>query len=173
VTKGSPAEKAGLAQGDVIVEFKGHPVEKVGSFRNEVALVPPGTRPNITIIRHGKRQSIAVKIGKLPAGKHAVSMQSDILDKLGLNVETLTRDLAEQLGYQGETGVVVTQVDSESVAALAGIRPGALILEVKRKRVHNIEEFDNAVALTASKGVVLLLVKEGSASPYVTLSLEK
>jgi serine protease Do len=173
VTKGSPAEKAGMARGDVIVEFNEHPVEKVGSFRNEVALVSPGTQVNITVIRHGKQQSIALKIGKLPAGKQAVSTQSDILDKLGLTVQTLTRDMAEQLGYQGETGVVVTQVVSGSVAALAGIRSGTLILEVNRKHVHNIAEFDEALAQTPSKGEVLLLVKEEAGSHYVVLKYKE
>ena len=175
VTKGSPAEKADLARGDVIVEFNGHPVENVGSFRNEVALVAPGTRVNLAVIRHSKRQSNTVKIGKLPVGKQAVSTQSDILDKLGLTVETLTRDQATQLGYQDESGVVVTGVDSASVAALAGIRPGVLIQEVNRKRVHNVEEFDDAVALTASKGAVLLLVKEGGGggSRYVILNFNR
>ncbi len=173
VTKGSPAEKAGLARGDVIVEFNGHPVQKVGSFRNEVALVAPGTRVNMTVIRHGRRKPIAVKVGKLPTGKQTASTQSDILDKLGLTVETLTRDLAEQLGYRGETGVVVTQVASDSAAALSGIRPGVLIQEVNRKRVHNIEEFDDAVAQTANKGVVLLLVKDGESGPrYVVLKFK-
>jgi len=170
VTKGSPAEKAGLARGDVIVEFNGHPVEKVGPFRNEVALVPPGTRVNMTAIRHGSRQSVDVKIGKLPTSKQTAGLQSDVLDKMGLAVESLTRETAEQLGYRGETGVVVTQVASDSVAALAGIRPGVLIQEVNRKRVHNVEEFDEAVALTAAKGAVLLLVKEGGGgSRYVVL----
>ena len=91
------------------------------------------------------------------------------------HVETLTRDQATQLGYQDESGVVVTGVDSASVAALAGIRPGVLIQEVNRKRVHNVEEFDDAVALTASKGAVLLLVKEGGGggSRYVILNFNR
>jgi len=69
--------------------------------------------------------------------------------------------------------VVVTQVVSGSVAALAGIRSGTLILEVNRKHVHNIAEFDEALAQTSSKGVILLLVKEGSGSRYIALSFEK
>ncbi|MBW1799314.1 MAG: DegQ family serine endoprotease [Deltaproteobacteria bacterium] len=173
VSQGSPAEQAGLKQGDVIIEFNGKPVEKVGPFRNQVALIAPGTTANMTVIRNGKSQSLPVKIGKLPGGDLAARGPADVLEKLGFAVETLTGELAQRLGYQGETGVVVTQVASGSVAASAGIRPGALVKEVNRKQIHNVEEFVQALAPTGGKGTILLLIREGRGSRYVALSFKK
>ena len=172
VSEDSPADKAGLKQGDVIVAFAGKPVEKVGSFRNHVALRKPGSKENITVLRDGKRETFSITIGKLPDGELATVGTPHNLEKLGLTVQTLTPDLARQLGIQPEKGVVVAQVAPGSVAALAGINPGAVILEVNRKPVSNAEEFRRAVAQTPKKGTVLLLVKDGQYSRYVALKTE-
>lgn len=173
VANGSPAEQAGLKQGDVIVELNGKPVESVGPFRNQVALIPPGTLVNLTLMRNGEHISVSVKIGKSPHKGRVAMSSSDILQKLGFTVEDLTKDLAEQFGYQGETGVIVTQVLPGSVAQAAGIRPGTLIKEVNRRRVHNVQEFNKALALAAEKETVLMLIKNGQGSRYVALSLRE
>jgi len=172
VSEDSPAEKAGLKQGDVIVEFAGKPVGKVGAFRNRVALKAPGSKEELTVLRSGKRKTVSITIGKLPEGELAAAGIPHSLEKLGLTVQTLTPELARQFGIQGEKGVVVTQVTPGSDAALAGINPGAVILEVNRKPVSNAEEFKRAVAQTPEKGVVLLLIKDGQYSRYVALKTE-
>jgi serine protease Do len=172
VSEDSPAAKAGLKQGDVIVEFAGKPVEKVGAFRNGVALKAPGSKEELTVLRSGKRKTFSITIGKLPDGELADAGTPHSLEKLGLTVQTLTPELARQFGFQVEKGVVVTQVTPGSEAALAGINPGAVILEVNRKPVSNTEEFKRAVAQTPEKGVVLLLIKDGQYSRYVALKTE-
>ena len=173
VTEGSPAEKAGLKQGDIIIEFGGKPVKEVTSFRNRVALIPPGTEEKITVLRDGEKKTLTITVGKLPEGGGQTASAAHSLEKLGLTVKTLTKDLAEQLGYQGETGVVVTRVREGSLAALAGIKPGALIQEVNRKRVRNVEEFKEALRKTPESGMVLLLLREGAYSRYVALRMEE
>ena len=172
VSEDSPAEKAGLKQGDVIVEFDGKPVEKVGPFRNHIALKAPDSKEKITVLRNGERKTLSITIGKLPDGELAAVGTPHSLEKLGLTVQTLTPDLARQFGFQGEKGVVVTQVTPGSAAALAGINPGAVILEVNRKPVSNTEEFKRAVAQTPEKGAVLLLIKDGQYSRYVAVKAE-
>jgi len=172
VTEGSPAEKAGLKQGDIIIGFGGKPVKEVTSFRNRVALIPPGTEEKITILRDGEKKTLTITVGKLPDGGGETASAARTLEKLGLTVKTLTEDMAEQLGYQGETGVVVTRVREGSLAALAGIKPGALIQEVNRKRVRNVEEFEEALRKTPESGMVLLLLREGAYSRYVALRME-
>lgn len=171
VSKDSPAEKAGLKQGDVIVELNGKRVEKVGPFRNRVALIAPGTKVQIVVLRDGRRKSLTVEIGKLPSATQKPAVPAGNLEKLGLTVTTLTKDLAEQLGYQGETGVVVTQVEPGSVAALAGIRPSVLIQEVNRKPIHNVEEFRQAMGQIPQGNNILLLVREGQYSRYLVIKL--
>jgi len=172
VTEDSPAKRAGLRQGDVIVEFDGKAAEEVGAFRNRVSLEAPGTKEKITVLRDGKRQTLAVTIGKLPDTVLTASTESHTPDKLGLTVQNLTPELADRFGYQGEKGVVVTQVTPGSVAALAGIQPGMLIQEVNRRHVHNVQELKQAVRGSGNKKSVLLLVKDDKYSRYVVLNIE-
>ncbi len=172
VTEDSPAEKAGIRQGDVIIEFDGKPVKEVGAFRNRISLEAPGTKEMITVLRDGKRQTLTVSIGKLPDSGLTASTETHTPDKLGLTVQTLTPDLAEQLGYQEEKGVLVTQVNPGSVAALAGIQSGTLIQEVNRKKIHNVDEFKQAIRKSENKKPILLLVRDGKYSHYVVLKIE-
>ncbi|MCG7854079.1 MAG: DegQ family serine endoprotease [Methanosarcinaceae archaeon] len=172
VTEDSPAEKAGLRQGDVIIELGGKAVEEVGTFRNQVSLKAPGTKEKITVLRDGKRQTLTITIGKLPDSGLTASTESHTPDKLGLTVQTLTPDLAERFGYQGEEGVVVTQVNPGSVAELAGIQPGMLIQEVDRQQIHNVNEFKQAIKESGNKKSVLLLIRDDKYSRYVVLKIE-
>lgn len=169
VTKNSPADKAGLKAGDVIVNFQGRPVSEVGDFRNQVALEQPGSKVEFDIVRDGKQRSITVKIDKMTDNKLAAQESSQASEKLGLAVQTITADLAKQLGIKAGKGVVVTEVAPGSVAMMAGISRGSVILEVNRKAVNTATEFDQAVKNSANNKV-LLLVRDDDVSRYVVLS---
>ncbi|HPI91746.1 MAG TPA: DegQ family serine endoprotease [Deltaproteobacteria bacterium] len=171
IMPGTPAEKAGLKQGDIIIRFNGEQVDTVAPFRNRVALMAPGTKADLTVIRDGRQRNLTVKIEKMPASQQVAAAASGphALDTLGLSVVTLTKDMAEKYGYKGEKGLLVTDVDPASAAARAGIKPGMLIQEVNRKRVDDIGEFKKAVA---GKESMLLLVKDRSGSRYITLQSE-
>jgi serine protease Do len=170
VTKNSPAEKAGLKAGDVIVNYQGRPVSDTGDFRNQVALAQPGSKVEFDIVRDGKQRSITVKIDKLSDNKLAAQESSaHASDKLGLTVQTVTADLARQLGIKAGQGVVVTEVAPGSVATMAGISPGSVILEVNRKAVNTPAEFNQAVK-NSTNNKVLLLVRDDDVSRYVVLS---
>jgi serine protease Do len=174
VTKGSPADKAGLRQGDIIIEFDDKPVEKVGSFRNSVAFKVPGLNEKLIILRDGKPKTISIEIGKLPSNDKSASVrQEDSFYNFGLTVKNLTHDLAERLELEGETGVVVTEVEPGSIAASAGIRPGMVITEVNQKEIHDVEEFKKAMEKGDGKDTVLLLIKSREFSRYAALRLKK
>lgn len=174
VAEDSPAEKAGLKQGDVIVKFDGEPVKNVGAFRNSVSLKSPETKVDVTVLRNGKSRSLKVTIGKLSDDNMVAGTKSaHKSDQLGITVQTLTPDLAEQFGYQGETGVVITQVNPGSVAAQAGLQTGNLVQEVNRVQVHNVDEFRQALAQSEKTDSVLLYVRDGEYSRYIVLSLGK
>ncbi len=172
VTKNSPAEKAGLKRGDVIVEFDGKPVTKAGPFRNRVALKTPGSKTQIKVLRDGKAKTLTVVIGKLPEKGVLTSKSSQQLSKLGITVQALTPELAKQLGYEGLSGVVIAQVDPGSVAAMAGLQPGILIEEVNRVPVKSIDDFQRAVKKTPPHGTLLLLIRKGANSEYLALQLD-
>ncbi|MCG6910602.1 MAG: DegQ family serine endoprotease [Deltaproteobacteria bacterium] len=172
VSKDTPAEDAGLKQGDVIIEFDGKSVDQVGAFRNQVALEMPGTRVNVTVLRNGKREQLSVTIGKLPDKETAVAANPHNLEKIGMTVQNITPELAQQFGLEKKKGVIITDVAPGSVAALANVRPGGIILEVNRTPVEDLKAFKKAIADVSENGVVLLLIQEGEYTRYVALKTE-
>ncbi|MGE3955033.1 MAG: DegQ family serine endoprotease [Parachlamydiales bacterium] len=162
----SPAAKAGLEQGDVIVAFNGQPVESMAALRNSISLLEPGSKIRLKLIRSGKAINKAVEIAKYPkaGGEPGTPAHS-----LGIEVEPLTEQTASQLGYRGEEGVLVKKVAPGTPAALVGLRPGALILRVNRKATPTVESFQEALEETQESKKVLLLVKQGEATRFVSL----
>jgi len=171
VTADSPAEKAGLQQGDIIVSYRGEAVTDVGSFRNQVSLTMPGSTQQIAVLRDGKRMELPVIIGQLNPDKLAASQGSaKSTDEIGLTVQTLTDELASQLGARAGEGVVVTEVRPGSIAASAGIEAGTLILQVNQQAVSTAAEFAQAVRESGDKKRVLLLLRKDDMQRYVALS---
>jgi serine protease Do len=170
VSEDSPAEKAGLRQGDVIVEYRGEPVTDVGGFRNRVSLTAPGSTETVTVLRGGKRKTLQVTIGRLTEDKLIAQGPAQSADEIGLTVQTLTAQLAEQFDAKPGEGVVVTEVRPGSIAAMAGIETGSVILQVNREQVGSAADFQRAVKQAASDKRVLLLVRKGSMQRYVALS---
>lgn len=170
VSEDSPAEKAGLKVGDLIVRYQGEKVTEVAEFRNRVALTAPGNRASLTVIRDGKRKVINVKIGNLEDGQVVASSSTETADELGFSVQTLTPDLARQFNAKPGRGVVVTEVQPYSVASMSGLRPGTVILQVNQMDVNSTADFQRAVEKSSGEKRVLLLVSDGGMSRYVVLS---
>ena len=171
VTDDSPAQKAGLKAGDVIIEYQDKPVKEIGSFRNRVSLTPPGTDASLVIVRDGKQRDVDITIGKLGDQQPmAEATTAESTAELGLSVQTLTPQLAQQFDTQAGQGVVVTEVESGSVAAVAGIKPGDVILQVNRKPVDSAKAFNRAVSESRREKRVLLLIASGNMQRYVVLN---
>ena len=155
----------------MIVSYQGRPVSEVGEFRNQVALAQPGSKVEFDIIRDGKQRTVSVKIEKLTDNKLAEqeSSKSQSSEKLGITVQTITADLARQFEVKPDEGVIVTEIAPGSIAAMAGINRGSVILEVNRKVVNTTAEFNRAVKSSANNKV-LLLIRENDVSRYVVLS---
>ena len=170
VSEGSPAEQAGLQQGDIIIAYRGKPVNDVGSFRNRVSLTPPGSEVELTILRNGGKKRLRVSIGKLSKDKLLAQGPAQSTVEIGLTVQTLTRELAEQFHVRPGVGVVVTEVKPGSIAAMAGIEPGTVILQVNRRAVKSAAEFKKAIEASRDSRRVLLLIRQGNMQRYVALS---
>jgi len=169
VAEGSPAEKGGLRQADVITSFEGEPVTEIGAFRNRVALTPPGSKVRITVLRNGEPVDVALDIGKLKADKIALDDQGTSAESLGLTVQTITPQLAEQFDARPGEGVVVAGVQRGSIAALAGITPGTVIVQVNREPISDAADFKKAIQRSPGKRALLLIRKEG-VQQFVALS---
>jgi len=172
VVDGSAAQKAGIKTHDVIVEFDGQPVQSAGQLRARVGILKPGTQVEVVVLRDGKRKTFAVTLGKRSLSGRPVPTGPDVLKGLGFTVEDLTPELAEHLGYKGETGVVVTKVQTGSEAERQGITTGTLILQVNRRPVKNVRDFNRALQQGSKKDVVLLLVKDKQYTRLVLLQLK-
>lgn len=170
VSKGSPADQAGLKQGDIILEYNDKPIKTFQGFRNDIALMTPGSIVKLKINRKNQILNISVTLGTLSTN----NATPGVLDqKLGIEVQELTPQLSKQLGYtQGETGVVVTKVKPGSPGANGGIRPGCLIVEINRKKVTNITEYNENLKEAAKTKRIVLLMRQGAVVKFVSIRLE-
>lgn len=178
VQDGSPAAKSGVEQGDVIVKLNGVELANVNELRNRIALIVPKTEATLTVVRNGKEKTIDVVIGEQPSdfGRIAQTPGSGaekFLERFGMSFQELTPELAEQLGYEGEKGILIGDVEPGGVAASAGLQPGQLIQEVNRQRVTSIDELKTILEEEGNTpNRMLLRVKSGRFSQYVVLVAE-
>jgi serine protease Do len=155
VSKDSAADKAGLKQGDILLEINGTPIKSVETFRNIISLTQPNTEISLKVSRSGKILMIPVKIGS----REKISIQmSSTAQKLGLQVETLTPELATQNGYKNdEQGVIIRQVQAGSLAHRLGLTKGMVIVTVNHQKVSNVDEFNAATEKGDGKHILLLI----------------
>ena len=172
VSKDSAAEKAGLKQGDIVIELDGQAIVKAKMLQNRIAALKPGTNVKIIIVRDGKHKDFVVELGERPSKKQLADGRSETLGQLGLSVQELTEDIAKQMGYEGLKGVVVSQVKVDSVANFAGITRGTLITEVNHKPIESVNDFNEAVeqAVKEQKNI-LLLIRDKHYTSFVVLKL--
>jgi len=177
VLENSPAAKAGLQQGDVIVSYDGKPVENPGSLRNHVAETAIGRKVKIGIIRDKKEKELEVVIAEQPKdmaqmGGEEKSAPSDHVSTAlaGLEVSELTPSLARQLGIsKSEKGVVITQIDSGSTAMAAGLRVGDLIVEMNRQPITSLKEYNRVASKVRKDDSILLLINRQGRNSYFAL----
>lgn len=176
VTPGGPADRAGIKRGDVIIEFNGKKVKDSTQLRNMVADIAPGKSVDMTLIRNGKEVRAKVRLGERPKGPEEATPserqpEEQTSKKLGVNIQTLTPDLAEQLGYKNAKGVVITDVEPGSPADDAGLQRGDLIQEVNRKEVQTAQDFEKQLKELKSGDVVALLVRRGDVTFFVAVKM--
>jgi serine protease Do len=174
VVEGSPAEKAGIKVDDIVVELQGEPVVGATELMNKIAMQKPGTEVDLTILRDGKRKKFTVTLDTRPdSAELASGGESKAQEQVGLFVQGLTRELAERLGYDGLSGVVVIEVEAGSPADEQEIQPGDLITEVNRQPVRNIRQWNEALAKAAEKGKVLLRIRNEDGTRLVLIPLSE
>jgi len=168
VVSGSPAEKAGIEQGDVILEFDGKEVADSKDLPRIVASTPVGKGVTVKLSRNGKLVDRQVKVGELEEKTEIAKTPTH--RSLGITVQNLTPEIAKGLGLKKETGVVVTQVEPGSPASNAGIQSGDVIGEVNRKLVKNVEDFIQKVEKAKDQDNVLLLIQRGQNTLFAAVT---
>jgi serine protease Do len=168
VMPGSPAEAGGLKSGDVILEVEGQKTAEVPDLQKIVADTEPGKAARVAVLRDGRRETLSVKIGEMPADESVVASRGT--ERWGLSVQPISPELARQFKLAAGEGVLVSEVEEDSPAARAGIRPGDAIVEVNRRRVKDVKSFEDALG-RSSQEVLLFIQREGR-SQYVVLKSE-
>jgi len=170
VVKDSPADKAGLLSGDVILRFDGKEIENAHKLSQLVAETAPNTLIKIDLLRNGKEKTLSLKIGTMPEeAQKSISPQKE--NDWGMMVQELTPQLAQQLDLKpGTTGVVISDISEGSPAAEAGLRPGDLITEVNRTAIKNLSDYQQALQQVKTGENLLLLVKRTGGSFYTVLT---
>lgn len=170
VQPGSPAERAGLAPGDVILSIDGKRVEDSRDVQFRIAAIAPGTKVKLGIFRDGRELEMVATLAEMPDDLRSGRMEGAPGSGLdGVDVEELTPELVRQLGLGRQTtGVVVTYVDPSSAAAEAGLSRGDVIQEVNRIRVKNVASFERVLKQAGNKPILLLVNRRGT-TQYVVV----
>lgn len=169
VVTGSPAEKAGIEQGDIIVEFDGKAVSESKDLPKIVASTPVGKAVNVKLSRSGKILDRQVKVSEMEETMQ-LSKTPSHSKTLGITVRNLTPEMAKRLGLENETGVVVSRVEPGSPAANAGIQTGDIIREIDRKPVKDVDQLAKAIQEAKDPNNILLLVQRGQNNMFAAVT---
>jgi serine protease Do len=169
VAPGSPAMKAGVKSGDVIVEYDGHRIARSDELPRVVAETPIGKDVALVVVRDGTRLTLPVKVARLAEEPERAAAKSHASSPLGLSVQTLTPSLAKQFGLHESVGVLVRGVEGDSPAADAGVRPGDVIAEIDRQPVKNVDDLERAIQKRHPGSSTLLLVHRNGGDLYIAL----
>jgi serine protease Do len=175
VQPGSPAAKAGLKTGDVLLSFDEQPLRDPSQLQLAVERCEPGVRKQLKILRGSEQLEMSVTPAQIPdeipVAAQIVPAEKDakLSSQLGIRVEALQADVAQQLGLTDIDGVVITAVARGSAAEQAGLIPGIVITEINRQPIHNMQDFASAMQQADPVRGILLLVKAGAATRFVVL----
>jgi serine protease Do len=162
VVKDGPADKGGLRRGDVIVEVNGKTVPNSRTLPRMVAKLPPGSRAELKIIRNGQTRKVTVTLGKLPESPVVASLPpQEMGKKLGIQVQDLTPESAQQLQSETGKGAVITNVAPGSPASRAGLRRGDVIIEANRKPVEKAADLGKILKFGKDAVNVFLIDRRG------------
>lgn len=171
VVTASPAAKAGLQPGDIILTFAGKKIQEMNDLPRLVAATPVNKKVKVTYLRDGKEAEASVVIDRLVDGEPGDTV-SDGSAPLGMKVRELTAEFARQLRTKETAGVVVAELDEEGIAAEAGILLNDIIKEVNGRKITSLDDYKKALAMAKKGDFVRLLVRRGDSILYIAAKLE-
>ncbi len=174
VVKDGPADKAGIKRGDVIIALNGQPIDTPNTLKNLVAQTDVNKTVPVVVIRDGKEQTLQVTISEQPSEAQAQAEESapSIETRFGLSVQELTPDIASQLGYTDDKGVIIVGVEPGSPADQAGLQRGDLIKEINRHPIESLTAYQKVMASIGKDESLLLLVRRGDNTYYAVVNAE-
>lgn len=171
VVHNSPADRAGMKAGDVIVGYQGKEINNANDLPFLVAGTPVGKTVSLEVLRDKKETTLPVTIEKMK--EEEVAAATTEKGDLGLTVEQITPAVAESLGLDSTRGVVITAVAPDSVGDEAGLQAGDIIREINRKPIRDVSDYRKAVESTAQSKSVLFLVQRQDNTMFLALRKEE
>jgi serine protease Do len=168
----TPAAKAGIERGDVIIEFNGRKIEEMNDLPRVVANTPPNTDVSIKLLRKGQEKTVQVRVAELKEERVAEG-GGTLEENLGMTVQELTPEIARNLGMSETKGVVVTNVEDGSPADEAGVQRGDVVLEVNQKKIQTVQDYRAAISRVGGSDSLLLLIRRGNNVLYVAMKMGK
>src|SRR5437667_398296 len=170
VADGGPAKEAGLRPGDVIVEYDGHTIGRSDELPRLVAETRVGRDVALTVVRDGKTLTLRARIAKLAEPEEQRTAEAGGKPSLGLAVQTVTPQLAQELDLPAKAGVLVRGVEDGSPAASAGLQPGDVFAEIDRTPVGSVDDLERALARLKPGAPVLLFVRRNDGDLYIAVA---
>ena len=172
VVNDSPAEAAGIEEGDVIVKFDNKKISDPSNLRNIVSLMPPGSKSDIVIFRNGNKKILKVTLQELKDGKQVAVKTSSNTFVLGLELKEINSALIQKYNLKEDDGkIIVVAVEPGSEAADKGLVEGDVIKRVGTQQVRSLKEFKKKEKASRARGSLLLLVKKNDGSSlFITLN---
>jgi len=175
VAEDQPADKAGVLQGDVVLEVNGVKTTDNNELLRQIASLKPGDKAKLTLWRNGKQIAKTVTLGER-GEKTMAAMRPQHPDQealvLGMSLKTITEKEANALGLERPQGLLVIQVDETSPAADEGIRQGDVIIQANQQDVTSTAGLKSVIERDKKRGAVMLLIKRQGQNIFVALPLE-
>ena len=163
VMEDKAADKGGVKADDIVVKVDGYPIRDSTELRSRIGRTAPGVEVELVVLRDGKQKKLSVVLEELTEDALASNARSEeeqeLQGPLGVRVQELTGELAKKLGYDEDSGVLVSQVKSGSEAARRGLRRGMLIQAVNRTRIQSVDDFADAVAEIEPGSAFMMRIK--------------
>ncbi|MGB6606879.1 MAG: Do family serine endopeptidase, partial [Atribacterota bacterium] len=176
VVKDSPAEEAGIKTGDIIKKVNNEEVNSPGELQDKIRNVDIGKNADIEVVRDGKTINFIVKIVEMPTVEEegSESPKEKVFSvQTGFKVESVTTEIAKELGLPWVKGLVINEVVLGSSADDMSLQQGDIVLEANRTEVSSIEEWENAINKLEPEDTLLLLVFRSGHTYYVPIKVEK
>ncbi|MFN8624372.1 MAG: DegQ family serine endoprotease [Candidatus Binatia bacterium] len=170
VTPDSPAARAGVERGDIIVEYNGTHIGEAHQLPGLVAATTIGKTVPITVRRKDSTEHLSVTVAEMPANTQAATPRRTAERDWGLGVANITPDLAQQFNLAKKEGVVIVAVTPDSPADNAGLQPGDVIAQVDHRTVRSVAEYERALNNAGDSNQLLLLVTHQGQNLFVALS---
>jgi serine protease Do len=171
VASGGPADMAGIRRGDVILSFDGKDIKKSSDLPYIVSATAVGKVVTVEVLRRGARKNFQVKVQELKEEKETLAVKEQKTPRLGMVLEEVTPALARKHNLAETSGLVVVEIEDGSAVALAGLRPGDIILEVDNDGVKTVTAFAGKLRQYKKGDTLLLLVNREGNTVFLTLKI--